>query len=188
MAGINVEAGGGPAGRRPVNHDLPLIPFIDFLLCLVAFLLVTAVWSQMSRLSAHAQVPGNQDTTPKPHPEDSRVLHVGEGSRSFWLVWREGSTVYRRLDVERKAVPLGSGGEVQYPALAQAVASEWQNHGQHRAASDPKVDLAVVHTSNATPFAELAAVLDALHAPVRDRAVGPGQVRAPAFEVAFAVD
>jgi hypothetical protein len=67
--------------------------------------------------------------------------------------------------------------------------SEWQNHGLHRAASDPKLDLAVVHTSNATPFAELAAVLDALHAPARDMAIGPGQqVRAPAFEVAFAVD
>ena len=187
MAGINVEAGGGPAGRRPVNHELPLIPFIDFLLCLVAFLLVTAVWSQMSRLSAHAQVPGGRETPPIPPPE-SRVLHVGEGSRSFWLVWREGSTVYRRLDVERKAVPLGSGGEVQYPALAQAVVSEWQNHGLHRAASDPKHDLCVVHTSNTTPFAELAAVLDALHAPARDMAVGPGQVRTPAFEVAFAVD
>ncbi len=187
MAGINVEAGGGPAGRRQVNHELPLIPFIDFLLCLVAFLLVTAVWSQMSRLSAHAQVPGSHQTHGS--PPETRVLHVGESTRTFWLAWREGSTVYRRIDVERKAVPLGSEGEVQYPALAQAVVSEWQNHGLHRTASDPKLDLAVVHTSNTTPFAELAAVLDALHAPARTRAVGPGQqVRAPAFEVAFAAD
>lgn len=43
----------GPALRRNrcprPNHEIPLIPFIDFLLCLVAFLLVTAVWSQMAR-------------------------------------------------------------------------------------------------------------------------------------------
>lgn len=104
-------------------------------------------------------------------------------------MWREGSTVYRRVDVERKAVPLGPSGDVQYPALAQAVASEWQNYGSHRAASDPKLNLAVVHATNTTPFAELAAVLDALHAPARDMVVGPGQqVRAPAFAVAFAVD
>ena len=55
MAGIDV---GGGHGRRSVNQELPLVPFIDFLLCLVMFLLVTAVWSQMARLNADAQVPG----------------------------------------------------------------------------------------------------------------------------------
>jgi len=67
MAGIDV--GGGGHGRRSVNQELPLVPFIDFLLCLVMFLLVTAVWSQMARLNADAQVPG------PPNPEkdiDSR--------------------------------------------------------------------------------------------------------------------
>jgi biopolymer transport protein ExbD len=188
MAGISVGSGGDTSGRRPVNSELPLIPFIDFLLCLVAFLLVTAVWSQMARLGAHAQVPGDKSAPPPGNPEP-RVLHVGESNRSFWLVWREGSTVYRRIDVEKKPVPLGQAGEVQYPALAQALTTEWQNYGTHRAASDPKLDLAVVHTSNGTPFSELAAVLDALHAPARDLVLAPGQqVRAPAFNVAFAVD
>jgi hypothetical protein len=56
MAGIDV--GGGHGGKRNVNHEIPLIPFIDFLLCLVAFLLVTAVWSQMARINADARVPG----------------------------------------------------------------------------------------------------------------------------------
>ena len=54
MAGIDVGGGGG---KRPTNHEIPLIPFIDFLLCLVAFLLVTAVWSQMARINADARVP-----------------------------------------------------------------------------------------------------------------------------------
>ena len=36
MAGIDV--GGGHGGKRATNHEIPLIPFIDFLLCLVAFL------------------------------------------------------------------------------------------------------------------------------------------------------
>ena len=39
MAGIDV--GGGHGGKRSLNHEIPLIPFIDFLLCLVAFHLVT---------------------------------------------------------------------------------------------------------------------------------------------------
>jgi len=49
MAGI--DTGGGHGGKRATNHEIPLIPFIDFLLCLVAFLLVTAVWSQMARIT-----------------------------------------------------------------------------------------------------------------------------------------
>ena len=32
------------AERRTVNRELPLVPFIDFLLCIVAFLLVTSGW------------------------------------------------------------------------------------------------------------------------------------------------
>ena len=43
---------GSPAARgRATNHELPLVPFIDFLLCLVSFLLITAVWSQMAPCS-----------------------------------------------------------------------------------------------------------------------------------------
>jgi len=56
MAGI--DTGGGHGGKRSTNHEIPLIPFIDFLLCLVAFLLVTAVWSQMARINADARTKG----------------------------------------------------------------------------------------------------------------------------------
>src|SRR5882757_3289871 len=69
MAGIDV---GGGHGRRSVNQELPLVPFIDFLLCLVMFLLVTAVWSQMSRLNADAQVPG------PPNPEKDVEKKIDE--------------------------------------------------------------------------------------------------------------
>jgi biopolymer transport protein TolR len=36
--------------RRSVNVDLNIIPFIDLMSCLVAFLLVTAVWVNTARL------------------------------------------------------------------------------------------------------------------------------------------
>lgn len=55
-----------------MNHELPLVPFIDFMICLVAFLLVTAVWVQMSRINATAKVPGGGDTPAEPQKE----LHV----------------------------------------------------------------------------------------------------------------
>jgi len=71
--------GGDPsAGKRVLNHELPLVPFIDFLLCLVAFLLVTAVWSQAARLEADAKVPG-EPGDPIPRKE----LHLAIGDSEF---------------------------------------------------------------------------------------------------------
>src|SRR5687767_10571792 len=108
MAGI--DTGGDTShGRRSVNQELPLIPFIDFLLCLVMFLLVTAVWSKMARLNADAMVPG----PPNPEKEieekkKDKTLHVEmRGERKFQLVWKEGTTVINTIDVPRKPVPIG---------------------------------------------------------------------------------
>ena len=48
MAGIDT-GGGGHGGRRSVNQELPLVPFIDFLLCLVMFLLDTDALSELEK-------------------------------------------------------------------------------------------------------------------------------------------
>jgi biopolymer transport protein ExbD len=37
-------------GRRPLDASFNLVPFIDLLSCCIAFLLITAVWSQVSAL------------------------------------------------------------------------------------------------------------------------------------------
>src|SRR5512140_744116 len=101
MAGI--DTGGGHGGKRATNHEIPLIPFIDFLLCLVAFLLVTAVWSQMARMRADAQVPGKEE--PGGSPEVMRELHVNaQGDNRFHLLWKENGTIINTVDVERKRV------------------------------------------------------------------------------------
>jgi biopolymer transport protein ExbD len=41
MGGMSV--GSGHAGKKSLDSDIPLVPFIDLLLCCVMFLLVTAV-------------------------------------------------------------------------------------------------------------------------------------------------
>src|SRR5688572_17164657 len=99
MAGIDV--GGGHGKKRAVNQELPLIPFIDFLLCLASFLLITAVWTQMSRINADARVPGppNPDEVIEEQKKD-RTLHVEmRGDEKFQLVWKEGNTVINTIDV-----------------------------------------------------------------------------------------
>ncbi len=180
MASIETS---GRGSARAINHDIPLIPFIDFLLCLVMFLLVTAVWSHMVRLEADAQLPGVSEAGGATKPRELQVEVRGE--RAFRLFWKEGDTVISSRDVVRHAVATASG-DVTYPGLAQAVREEWNAHGTHRSPTDRNFDRAVVHTDNSLPFGELAGVMDALQAPEREFTEGASARRVAAFHVAFA--
>lgn len=179
-----IDVGSGHAGRRALDHEIPLIPFIDFLLCLVAFLLVTAVWSQMARLQTEAKVPGD---TPQGSIEPAKELHVdARGDNRFQLSWKENGTVVNTISVEKKRVKIGSSDDYGFPELATQVSSQWKNNGQHRSASDPKLDRAVLHIDNTAQFSEIAAIIDALHTPKRP--MGSSNAALPAFSVAFAVN
>jgi biopolymer transport protein ExbD len=187
MAGIDV--GGGYGGRRNVNHEIPLIPFIDFLLCLVSFLLITAVWSQMARINADARVPGSATDPPLDPAKKPKQLHVEmKGDRTFQLVWKEGSQVLNTIDVERKAEKSGEG--VAYPELAKRIAEEWQrNEARHYAATDVERDQAILHTDNSTKFSEVVAVIDAIYAPKRPlNNTANGQDQVPAFNLTFSAN
>jgi biopolymer transport protein ExbD len=186
MAGIDT---GGGHGKKSVNHEIPLIPFIDFLLCLVSFLLITAVWSQMARINADARVPG------PPRPRDEQVdppkdkdLHVEMRERKFQLVWKEGSAVVNSIDVPRKSVPVGDQGDIQFPDLSKKIAEEWERNGAHRNGNDKKFDRAVLHCNNSTPFQDVIAVIDAIYEPKRDYSIGGASERVPSFNVTFAIN
>jgi biopolymer transport protein ExbD len=187
MAGIDV--GGGHGGRRSLNQELPLVPFIDFLLCLVMFLLVTAVWSQMARLNADAQVPGppNPEKDVEEQKKD-KTLHVEmRGDKKFDLVWKEGTTVVNTIEVPKKQVVFGED-EYTYPDLAKKVDDEWKQNGSHRAPTDTKFDQAVLHTDNTTQFVDIVAVIDAIYTPKRQFKFGSQQQDVPAFNVTFSVN
>ena len=64
--GVSVDTG-NKGGKKPLNADLNLVPYIDLLTCMVAFLLITAVWSQLARLEAHQKGQGQagEDTPPE---------------------------------------------------------------------------------------------------------------------------
>jgi biopolymer transport protein ExbD len=187
MAGIDV--GGGHGGKRSVNQEIPLIPFIDFLLCLVSFLLMTAVWTQMSRINADARVPGPPDPDKElDEQKKDLTLHVEmRGEEKFQLVWKEGNVVRDTIDVQRKPNRL-TDPDFSYPDLAAEITKQWQTSGSHRAESDLKRDQAVLHTDNTTKFEDIIAVIDAIYAPQRPIKLGAAEEVIPAFNVTFAVD
>lgn len=67
------EAGNGR--NRPKNLELNLVPFIDLMSVLITFLLITAVWQQVSMIQIGASIYGkrNQDQPPPPIPEEAQI-------------------------------------------------------------------------------------------------------------------
>lgn len=59
---------------RSANVELNLVPFIDLMSVLITFLLITAVWSQVSMIQLGSSIYGkkqeNQDVTPPPPMAD----------------------------------------------------------------------------------------------------------------------
>ena len=186
MAGIDVGASGGH--KRATNTDINMIPFIDLLMCTIAFLLITAVWVTNSRIAADTQVPGPNEGVDTIVP-DERTLHVNIAENDFVLQWKRGRTLISEVRVPRQGVEIGDSEKVtRYPELARAIEKEWGLYREHFDASDRKRDQLVLHSDDRTPFRDLVAVLDAANATRRDVRWPNGRVqREPAFNSTFAV-
>ena len=197
MAGVNVDSG-GKGGRRSLDTEINMIPMIDLLMVTVSFLLITAVWTQSSRIDANANVPGT-DTTPPceatgggPCKPEAR-LHVQTADPAkFVLVWKEGSTVVRTAEVPREPARIAYGKDgktsVAFPLLATRIAEEWKSAGVHRDPTDKKFDHAVVHAGNDMRYGEIVAVMDAVSRPKRGVAQSGKTEQTAAFEMTFATD
>jgi biopolymer transport protein ExbD len=104
MGGVDVGSEGG--GKKATNAEINMVPFIDLLMCTIAFLLITAVWVTNSRMNADAQVPGppnpDKELTPQT-PEKVLNLHIGE--TDFALIWKQGATVVSEIRVPKNSNP-----------------------------------------------------------------------------------
>ena len=66
------ETGGG----RPKNFEPNLVPFIDLMSVLITFLLITAVWTQVSMIQIGSSIYGKKDNTnqePPPIPPKAEI-------------------------------------------------------------------------------------------------------------------
>jgi biopolymer transport protein ExbD len=184
MAGVDVGGGGG--GRRTGNFEINMIPMIDLLMVTISFLLITAVWANMTRLKADAQVPGPprpcEDASCEEKVEKKLHLFTTDG-RKFRLEWREGKNVVSTTEVE--STPIAAAGVAKFPELATEIQKEWKTTGAHRATDDAAFDRAVIHASNELPYSTLVGVMDAAASPRRQTRSGHAT---SAFDVALAVD
>jgi biopolymer transport protein ExbD len=92
MGGISM----GSHGKRDPNSEIPLVPFIDLLLCCVMFLLVTAVWNQLARVNANQQQPGQQ--APNEPPPEEKIKVVLQVSATGFVL---SSTAGDRIEIPK---------------------------------------------------------------------------------------
>ena len=191
MGGVSTDSG-GKGGRRSLDSEINMIPMIDLLMVTISFLLITAVWSHMARLNADAQVPG----PPRPTEEMQNIppekqLHIEMRSADkFVLIWKQAGTVISTVDVPRKDVVEKEGNVrvVRFPDLASKIESEWKTVGTHRDATDKKLDQAILHTDNETPYGAIIGVIDAVYQAHRPYTAGGKTENVPAFNMTFSVN
>jgi biopolymer transport protein ExbD len=122
---VSVESG-GKSGKKSLNADLNLVPYIDLLTCMVAFLLITAVWTQLARLQAQQKGQGQAgEETP---PELQVKITVLVNQEGFNLVVGQDQTPIPKkgsdYDFEKLAAELKKAKDTHPDKNDAQVASE----------------------------------------------------------------
>jgi biopolymer transport protein ExbD len=83
-----IQTGGGSRGKRRTNLEVNLVPFIDLMSVLITFLLITAVWTQVSMIQIGSSLYGkrNDQQQTKVLPDADVPLRVDISSRGYTMV------------------------------------------------------------------------------------------------------
>ena len=118
------------------------------------------------------------------------LVFFSQDKSKFTLIWKQGATVVNQMDVPRRDVVTNESNieVVRFPDLAVKITEEWKNAGSHRDATDRKLDQAVLHTDNETPYSNIIGVIDALYQVHRPMNLGSKTEPVSAFNVTFSVN
>lgn len=120
----HVEESGG--NKRKANVDLNIVPFIDLMSVCIIFLLITAVWTQVSMIQIGSSIYGKktaqEQATPPPRAEIPFRLDVRqEGYRI--VVGRSSTSIAKENNEYNQAALLAELKKVKelYPEKVDAV-------------------------------------------------------------------
>lgn len=75
MAGGGAPQPASEGGKKSVDFQLNLVPFIDLLSVLISFLLMTAVWTQIAKIDVK-QTPNMPSDEEPPPPDEEEKLNL----------------------------------------------------------------------------------------------------------------
>ena len=79
MAGAAPQEHTGKGGKKALDAELNLVPFIDLLSCCISFLLITAVWTQIAGLQVSSSGGPPEQQTQKEATIDVKLLLGDKG-------------------------------------------------------------------------------------------------------------
>jgi biopolymer transport protein ExbD len=125
---MSVSVQQGKGAKKSVTADLNLVPYIDLLTCMVAFLLITAVWTQLSRLQAAQKGQGQAGEETPPEMQTKIVVVVNQEGFNL-VVGQDQTPIPKRgpdYDFEKLAVELKKAKDAHPDKNDVQVASEDQ--------------------------------------------------------------
>ena len=128
-----------------------MVPMIDLLMVTVSFLLITAVWTHMSRIDGTTRVPGPPDPINKSTELAARMhVEMKAGEDPFVLTVRRGPAIVDTLTVpHERTAEIGAKLE----ELRRAHAGELAGEESH---------VVVLHTDDQLRYGDMVAVMDAI--------------------------
>ena len=101
----------GKVGKKPLDAQINLVPFIDLLSCCISFLLITAVWTQLARMDVQQKGQGAAGAVDEKPPENQVNLTL--------FVDKDGY-IFSKSTGESTNIPL-KDGEYDYPKLQEVL-------------------------------------------------------------------
>ncbi len=142
MAGGGAMPESGSGGKKTVDFQLNLVPFIDLLSVLISFLLMTSVWTQIAKIDVK-QTPNLPSDEPTPPPEEEKLSLTVLIKSSGYTVSKKGAVV---KEIEKK------GDEYDQTTLSEVL--------KQMAAEHPENHDVTVTSEDRVPYQELITVMD----------------------------
>lgn len=142
-----MAGGGGPpvpegaGGKKSVDFQLNLIPFIDLLSVLISFLLMTSVWTQTARIEVRQSPNLPSDEPPEQEEEKLNLTVIIKGT---------GYTVQKKNAVVKEIEKQGEDYDTEtLTEVLKQVVAEHPSNNEVTVTSEDKV-----------PYQELISVMD----------------------------
>ena len=131
----------GKGGKKALDANINLVPYIDLLMTIMTFLMMTAVWTQIAMLEVQNASGGAESQAEEPYPnapkaililagkEQISVQEEGQESRSFPAT--QDGYDFKNIDIElkrlkdarkdREVVKIQSEDGIQYQYLTRLI-------------------------------------------------------------------
>jgi biopolymer transport protein ExbD len=139
--GVSVE--GGKGRGKSMMVDLNLVPFIDFMSCLIAFLMIAAVWTQIASLDVEQNIAPPSPDPPEvvdPPPPPPLTIHVKS----------DGHFICRKVEEGTNIPKLGE--DYDMAKLEELMVKDHELL--------PAEEMVIINTDDGVPYEEMVKVLD----------------------------